>query len=42
MMRDILFEKSPKLSVIHLRLLSLHPKQHIQEEFRMGHNKNPQ
>jgi hypothetical protein len=31
-----------KLSVIHLGLLSLHPQQHIQEEFWMDHNKNPQ
>ena len=31
-----------KLSVIHLGLLSLYPKQHTQEEFRMDHNKNPQ
>ena len=31
-----------KLSVIHLGLLSLHPQQHTQEEFRMDHNKKPQ
>ena len=31
-----------KLSVIHLGLLSLYPKQHTQEEFRMDRNKNPQ
>src|SRR6516162_952557 len=31
-----------KLSVIHLGLLSLFPKQHAQEEFRMDLNKNPQ
>src|SRR2546421_3045828 len=30
-----------KLSVIHLGLLSLSYKQHIQEEFRMDHHKNP-
>ena len=28
-----------KLSVIHLGLLSLYPKQHIQEEFRMDHRR---
>ena len=31
-----------KLSVVHLGLLSLSYKQHIQEEFRMDHHKNPQ
>src|SRR5215510_11073722 len=31
-----------KLSVIHRGLLSLSYKQHIQEEFRMDHHKNPQ
>jgi hypothetical protein len=31
-----------KLSVVHLGLLSLHPEQHTQEEFRMDHNKKPQ
>ena len=31
-----------QLSVIHLGLLSLFPKQHAQEEFRMDRNKNPQ
>jgi len=28
--------------VVHLGLLSLSYKQHIQEEFRMDHHKNPQ
>jgi hypothetical protein len=31
-----------QVSVIHLRLLSLQPQQHTQEEFRMDHNKIPQ
>jgi hypothetical protein len=31
-----------QLSVIHRGLLSLFPKQHPQEEFRMDRHKNPQ
>ena len=34
-MRDILFEKSLKLSMIHRGLLSLFPQQHAQEEGRI-------
>src|SRR5207302_8206989 len=36
------FLKIYKLSVVHLRLLSLSLQQHTQEEFRMDRNKNPQ
>ena len=37
-----LISDQAKLSVIHRGLLSLYPKQHVQEEFLMDRTKNPQ